>query len=676
MPVRQCVKRVLRRVVSVLIASSAAASPAAGAQFWWWEGAPNGYWDASSSWNPPVVPGTNDVAFVYSQYGAALTPQYRSATSPLLMSVQADTPAGGGSVSVTQAQDTLRAETAKIGRYGAASWTQSGGTAEFGLLRLGEWPGGVGTFRLQGTGQLTSSSTEVGTSAGLGYFYLSGSAIHHPGTLWVADGSLYKVESGSTYPDSLTVDADYLQLGGLASVEGELKVQLGGAPAGKVDLRGGSLYAGTLNVAFGTFEQSGGTFNAGTTINGGPSLLSVTLGTFSAGPITNNGFFGQSGGTATLKSSFTNAAGATYQQSGGVSSCQNFVNHSANMTLMGTAEARIHFLTNNTTMQMQNGLLRGTEALPGLFWICDFTNAGTFTMNGGEFRGELTNTGTFSYSAGTFTSGHLINEGVFSRAVPFSCFRLVNSASLTADATAPITAVGTGYASAIENTATGTLTVGGAGLTVSGPKPVSNSGTLRGSGTIAANVENSGIVRVGTNAIVVTTLNVQGDYTQGSGGELQLDVTERIGGGASTDRLAITGHASLGGTLRVSGSSYTPNAGDQLNVMTFGSRSGAFATWILPALPSGLVWIKQETATSLSLVAGTAIAQDFDQDGDVDNADLVAFIACGSRAEVTYPSGCAGKDFDVDGDVDMDDFGIFQRCYTGQGNPSNAGCAN
>ncbi len=658
----------------ILLSSRSGVAPAA--QYHWWEGAPNGYWDESNSWNPPVVPGTNDVGFVYSRYGGVLTPQYRSTSSPVLLSIQADTPTGTGSVSFTQAQDRLKAQTVTVGIYGPAAWTQSGGLAEFSLLRLGEWAGGVGTFRLQGTGQLTSSSTEIGTGAGVGYFYLSSGAVHHPGTLWIADGSLYNVEGGSTDPDTLTVDANYLQTGGNAAVAGELKVQLGNPPAGKVDLRGGSLHAGTLNLPYGTFEQSGGTFTAVTTTNGGASLCSITLGTFSAGPITNNGFFGQSGGNATLKSLFTNHAGATFQHSGGIASCPKLVNHAANMTIMGTADCRIRILENNNAIHLQNGLLRGTEAMPGLFWICQFANAGTFTMSGGEFRGELTNTGTFSYSAGTFTSGHLINQGVFSRSVPFSCLRLVNSASLTADATRPITAAGTGYPSAIENTADGVLTVGGTGLMVTGTKPLANSGTLRGSGTIVANVENGGIIRVGTAAVVNATLNIQGDYTQPAAGEIQLDVTERIGGGAATDRLAITGHASLGGTLRVSGSSYSPNAGDQLSVLTFGSCSGDFATWILPALPPGLVWIRQQTPTALALVAGHAIPQDFDEDGDVDKTDLDAFRVCGSRAAVPYASGCSGKDFDDDGDVDMDDFGVFQRCFSGPGRPADLHCAD
>ncbi len=65
---------------------------------------------------------------------------------------------------------------------------------------------------------------------------------------------------------------------------------------------------------------------------------------------------------------------------------------------------------------------------------------------------------------------------------------------------------------------------------------------------------------------------------------------------------------------------------------------------------------------------------DFDQDGDVDSADLSAFLPCLSVSGGGYPAGCWRQDLDNDEDVDQDDFGMFQRCLSGQGLLGNPNC--
>ena len=57
---------------------------------------------------------------------------------------------------------------------------------------------------------------------------------------------------------------------------------------------------------------------------------------------------------------------------------------------------------------------------------------------------------------------------------------------------------------------------------------------------------------------------------------------------------------------------------------------------------------------------------DFDQDGDVDSADLAVFASCTTGPTIGPPvTGCRSADFDHDGDVDQDDFGAFQLTLTG-----------
>lgn len=53
---------------------------------------------------------------------------------------------------------------------------------------------------------------------------------------------------------------------------------------------------------------------------------------------------------------------------------------------------------------------------------------------------------------------------------------------------------------------------------------------------------------------------------------------------------------------------------------------------------------------------------DFNNDGGVDNEDLLMMSNCKSRSGVPYQSGCGFADIDKDGDVDQSDFGILQKC--------------
>lgn len=102
---------------------------------------------------------------------------------------------------------------------------------------------------------------------------------------------------------------------------------------------------------------------------------------------------------------------------------------------------------------------------------------------------------------------------------------------------------------------TGDLALGGL-ATVDGrlAKPVTigfngyGQATLRGHGTVAGDVLNtSGRVQPGSSP---GTLTIEGDYTQGERGKLELDVDGELPG--TFDRLAVTGAATLGGTVAVS----------------------------------------------------------------------------------------------------------------------------
>lgn len=81
---------------------------------------------------------------------------------------------------------------------------------------------------------------------------------------------------------------------------------------------------------------------------------------------------------------------------------------------------------------------------------------------------------------------------------------------------------------------------------------------------------------------------------------------------------------------------------------------------------------------------------DFDEDGDVDDADLLELNKCATAAALPYalpgfPALCGQSpsatyhgyiraDFNEDGDVDQDDFAVLQGCFTGSGNAADPYC--
>lgn len=132
------------------------------------------------------------------------------------------------------------------------------------------------------------------------------------------------------------------------------------------------------------------------------------------------------------------------------------------------------------------------------------------------------------------------------------------------------------------------------------------------------------------------TLLIDGDYSQATGSTLQLNLLDPD----AHDVLAVTGQATLAGTLDVSlAVGAAPlQAGDEFDIFDFGSVSGAFETLQLPALAAGLSWDTNNLLTTGALAVVAGLPGDFDDDGDVDGADFLAW----QRGD-TPGSGSAGE---------------------------------
>jgi hypothetical protein len=116
-------------------------------------------------------------------------------------------------------------------------------------------------------------------------------------------------------------------------------------------------------------------------------------------------------------------------------------------------------------------------------------------------------------------------------------------------------------------------------------------GTLSGNGLVGPNVKNGGIVVPGESS-VAGTLFIGGDYTQTTGGTLDID----IGGltaGTDYDVLRVFGNAVLAGTLDVDLiNGFNPMGGAFFDILVTGffgpgSVSGTFGTLDLPVSPFG-----------------------------------------------------------------------------------------
>jgi hypothetical protein len=83
---------------------------------------------------------------------------------------------------------------------------------------------------------------------------------------------------------------------------------------------------------------------------------------------------------------------------------------------------------------------------------------------------------------------------------------------------------------------------------------------------------------------------IDGNYTQDGIGSLQIEIAGYTRG-SQYDALVTNSIATFAGTLSVSlTSGFSPVAGDQFDILDWGTRSGTFSTLQLAALPNGLTW--------------------------------------------------------------------------------------
>jgi hypothetical protein len=147
-------------------------------------------------------------------------------------------------------------------------------------------------------------------------------------------------------------------------------------------------------------------------------------------------------------------------------------------------------------------------------------------------------------------------------------------------------------------TQAGGLTTVAVGATFSASVAL-NGGTLGGNGTvIGAGTNTAGTVAPGSSP---GTLAVNGNYTQASGGTLAEQITGTTPG-TQFDQLHVTGALSVGGTLAIDSTSFTPAPADMFKIISgANSRVGAFAS-LTGATVNGATYSAQYDVDGVTLL--------------------------------------------------------------------------
>jgi outer membrane autotransporter protein len=144
-------------------------------------------------------------------------------------------------------------------------------------------------------------------------------------------------------------------------------------------------------------------------------------------------------------------------------------------------------------------------------------------------------------------------------------------------------------------------------------------GTLAGSGIVTGKVINAGSLSPGNSPGIFT---VKGDYTQSATGTLRIEVAGLAP--SEHDLLAVTGHASLAGTLQLLGlGGFTLHVGDQLTLLTANGGVNGFFGTVQNELNTGTV-VKAQVVTLSNAVVLEGTQGSFVQAACNANSEAVA----------------------------------------------------
>ena len=402
------------------------------------------------------------------------------------------------------------------------------------LLSTQRWLSGMGVLLIgasslyaQDSWQGSSGSWFTGSNWSMGVPTSSDVAMVDNGTtVQIVDGEAFAntLIVGGTHPGSTVV----LGAGGYLDINNPLQIQAGGlfVFAGGVVSNADVVDNGTLEIA-GQYQIQ----NLNVSGTGG-LIINQTNTLVETGILTNSGPTQILGGTFQAGAVGVFSANSAYTVNStldlnGFNNAIGSLSGTGTVVNSGSTNATLTVGQDNTSTLFSGVLADGPEATLAL------TKVGTGTL-------ILTGINTYTGQT-TIDAGALVVDGSIA-----STETVVNAGALVVD-----------------GTIASTETVINAG------------GTLGGTGLINGNVVNNGIVSPGD---PIGTLRISGNYVQSASGTLRIGVSGTAAGQYGV--LAVSGHATLGGTLQI-----VPVDGFQLavgNKLTFltatGGVSGNFST--------------------------------------------------------------------------------------------------
>ena len=429
-----------------------------------------------------------------------------------------------------------------------------------------------------GTGPLTLQNDTTDDALQLG-----GSSTYTGSTLVTSTGRVQvnangAIPTGSAVVISSTGGIDF-NAGGdvtIGSLAGTGTVTLGGSHnlfvgGNNTSTTFSGVYSGVAQLVkngTGTFTLSGiNTYIGGTTLDAGLTNFNSgsALGT---GNVTLNG-----GGLQWATSTTTDISSRLALQSGGGALDTNGNNVSFGSALPGGNSGLTKAGNGTLTLSVATTYSGNFTVTGGLinFNAASALGSGNVTLNGGGLQwATATTTDISAQLAAVGAGGGTIDTN--GNNVSFAT-GLSGTGGLTKTGTGNLTLDSTNTYAGATLVSGGTLQVGDAshaGARLAGSATVGASGTLTGHGTVSGSVTNTagGTVAPGGS---IGTLSISGSYTQGAGSTLQVELSPSTG-----SELAVTGSATLAGTLSVvaDAGSYPP--GTTYTIITGSVVSGTF----------------------------------------------------------------------------------------------------
>ena len=459
-----------------------------------------------------------------------------------------------------------------------------------------------GSIAGPGPGVLTNRGN-LNIMRGAIQFLSAGAIINNAGTITLSStdfragtGAIINNLAGGTFALEDGVFSSPSTIGGVATLVNAGRVV-------KADSTGAAIWGVRFNNTGGSIEVQTGTLRF---IGGGASTggtLNVSSGAtldFSGGAVHvfSGGYTGTTAGRVTLNLQM-DSSGAEF----------NFPAPGFNWFNGSITGPGPSVLTNRGNLNIMRGAIQFFSA--GAI----ITNAGTITLSSTDFRagtGATINNlpgATFVFEDGAFSS----TASVGGVATLNNAGRVVKAGS-SGTATWGVGFTNTGtvetqsgilrFTGGFTQTAGATILNGG-NLTSTTTLDIQG-GSLSGAGTVTANVANAGQVHpagAGSPGI----LNITGTYTQTASGALNIEIGG-LAAGTGFDRLSISGAATLNGALNVSLlAPFLPAAGNNFQIVNFGSRNGSFDAINGLNIGAGLSFNSNFSSNNLTLVtAGSA----------------------------------------------------------------------